>query len=318
MSLKAKNCERVQSKMGKIDIDYQNLHDAFFKFQTKPPLTGFGEVYYEGKEFETSLKAKRPGDHSPELVEALSIPPLAPPPWLISMRRFGPPPTCHSAQWNSHPGGWGKPPLDAYNRPLYGDVFCALPETSDTARKKKPRKLPPDGMQTPSGLATPSGMASVVLTAGAGLETPGFLELRKTTTAPVRDESGNRKTILRVSEETNKRAGAYGGISGVSVSTPGGARDQGTPKPFVQRKACGVDVSLDASELEGLSEEELRRRYDEQSRGSAGVPGQGPGREDFSEMVAKEMAKKRLGVCLEYSSAVGVLFTYRVVSLSSD
>jgi len=124
------------------------------------------------------------------------------------------------------------------------------------------------------------------------------------------------------------------GISGVSVSTPGGARDQGTPKstsshihrPFVQRKACGVDVSLDASELEGLSEEELRRRYDEQSRGSAGVPGQGPGREDFSEMVAKEMAKKRLvqvwrspkGVCLEYSSAVGVLFTYRVVSLSSD
>ncbi len=54
-----------------------------------------------------------------------------------------------------------------------------------------------------------------------------------------------------------------------------------------------MDVSLDASELEGLSEEELRRRYDAQSRGSAGVPGQGPGREDFSDMVAKEMAKKR-------------------------
>ena len=38
--------------------------------------------YYEGKEFETSLKEKRPGDLSPELVEALSIPPLAPPPPL--------------------------------------------------------------------------------------------------------------------------------------------------------------------------------------------------------------------------------------------
>jgi len=61
----------------------------------------------------------------------------------------------------------------------------------------------------------------------------------------------------------------------------------------VQRKAGGVDVSLDVSELEGLSEEELRKRYDAQSRGSAGVPGQGPGREDFSDMVAKEMAKKR-------------------------
>lgn len=49
--------------------------------------------YYEGKEFETQLKHKRPGDLSPELVEALSIPPLAPPPWLISMQRFGPPPS---------------------------------------------------------------------------------------------------------------------------------------------------------------------------------------------------------------------------------
>ena len=29
-----------------------------------------------------------------------------------------------------------------------------------------------------------------------------------------------------------------------------------------QRKANGVDVSLDAAELEGLSEEELRRKYD--------------------------------------------------------
>jgi len=162
MSLKAKTRERVQPKMGKIDIDYQKLHDAFFKFQTKPPLTSFGEMYYEGKEFETSLKEKRPGDLSPELVEALSIPPLAPPPWLISMQRFGPPPSyptlripglnapipegcvffsgtiphvlnCHSAQWGFHPGGWGKPPLDEYNRPLYGDVFGVLPKTNDTA-----------------------------------------------------------------------------------------------------------------------------------------------------------------------------------------
>jgi len=44
MSLKAKTRERVQPKMGKIDIDYQKLHDAFFKHQTKPPLTTFGEV----------------------------------------------------------------------------------------------------------------------------------------------------------------------------------------------------------------------------------------------------------------------------------
>ena len=44
MSLKAKTRERVQPKMGKMDIDYQKLHDAFFKFATKPIVTGFGEM----------------------------------------------------------------------------------------------------------------------------------------------------------------------------------------------------------------------------------------------------------------------------------
>jgi splicing factor 3B subunit 2 len=52
-----------------------------------------------------------------------------------------------------------------------------------------------------------------------------------------------------------------------------------------------VDVSLDASELEGLSEDEIKRKYEAHSRGTAGVPG--AGREDFSDMVAKEMAKKK-------------------------
>lgn len=53
-----------------------------------------------------------------------------------------------------------------------------------------------------------------------------------------------------------------------------------------------MDISIDAAELEGLSEEELRRRYDAQSRGNAGVPGAGRG-EDFSDMVAKEMANRK-------------------------
>ena len=44
MSLKAKTRERVQPKMGKVDIDYQKLHDAFFKHMTKPNTTSFGEM----------------------------------------------------------------------------------------------------------------------------------------------------------------------------------------------------------------------------------------------------------------------------------
>jgi splicing factor 3B subunit 2 len=41
-----------------------------------------------------------------------------------------------------------------------------------------------------------------------------------------------------------------------------------------------------------MSEEELRRRYEQSSRGSAGVPG-AHGKEDFSDMIVKEMHKKK-------------------------
>ena len=43
-SLKAKTRERVQPKMGKINIDYQKLHDAFFKYQVPPKMSRFGEM----------------------------------------------------------------------------------------------------------------------------------------------------------------------------------------------------------------------------------------------------------------------------------
>jgi hypothetical protein len=59
---------------------------------------------------------------------------------------------------------------------------------------------------------------------------------------------------------------------------------------YQQRKANGVDVSIDAEALEGMSEEELRRKYEQGSRGGAGVPG---GREDFSDLVARESAKRK-------------------------
>ncbi|KAI5299642.1 hypothetical protein KEM55_001911 [Ascosphaera atra] len=59
-SLKQKQRERVQPKMGRLDIDYQKLYEAFFRFQTKPELTRFGEIYYEGKEYETNLRHLRP------------------------------------------------------------------------------------------------------------------------------------------------------------------------------------------------------------------------------------------------------------------
>ncbi|KAK5703215.1 hypothetical protein LTR97_004164 [Elasticomyces elasticus] len=136
-SLKSRQRERVAPKMGKLDIDYQKLYSAFFHRQTKPSLTRYGEVYYEGKEYETNLRHLRPGELSEELKEALNMPPGAPPPWLINMQKVGPPPSYPSlrvpglnaappvgAGWGFQPGGYGKPPLDESGRPLWGgDVF---------------------------------------------------------------------------------------------------------------------------------------------------------------------------------------------------
>ncbi len=58
-NLKSKMREKVRPKLGKIDIDYQKLHDAFFKWQTKPRMTSHGDLYYEGKEFEIRWQFKQ-------------------------------------------------------------------------------------------------------------------------------------------------------------------------------------------------------------------------------------------------------------------
>ncbi|VDN34846.1 unnamed protein product [Dibothriocephalus latus] len=73
-TLKTKMREKIRPKMGKVDIDYQKLHDAFFKYQTRPKLTQHGDLYYEGKEFEVKLKEKKPGALSEELRNALGLP----------------------------------------------------------------------------------------------------------------------------------------------------------------------------------------------------------------------------------------------------
>ena len=65
--MKSKMREKLHPKMGKIDVDYQKLHDAFFKYQTKPEMSIHGDLYYEGKEWEVRYKNKRPGNLSEEL-----------------------------------------------------------------------------------------------------------------------------------------------------------------------------------------------------------------------------------------------------------
>jgi len=208
--------------MGKIDIDYQKLHDAFFKWQTKPKLTIHGDLYYEGKEFETRLKEKKPGDLSDELRISLGMPvgPNAhkvPPPWLIAMQRYGPPPSYpnlkipglnspipESCSFGYHAGGWGKPPVDETGKPLYGDVFGTNAAEFQTKTEEEEIDRTPWGELEPSdeesseeeeeeesdedkpdetGFITPAD--SGLITPGgfssvpAGMETPELIELRK-------------------------------------------------------------------------------------------------------------------------------------------
>ncbi|KAF5205688.1 Splicing factor 3b subunit [Thalictrum thalictroides] len=73
--LKLKQRERMQPKMGKMDVDYQVFNDAFFKNKTKPKLTARGDLYYEGKEYEVKLREMKPASMLlRELKEALGVP----------------------------------------------------------------------------------------------------------------------------------------------------------------------------------------------------------------------------------------------------
>lgn len=160
-SAKQKNRSRVNPKMGAIDVDYRTMHDAFFKYQTKPKhLTGFADVYYEGREGEPPKI--QPGQPlSAKLREALGMTlPSSPPPWLINMQRYGLPPSfpglkvpglnaplpdseCH---YGYHPNGWGKPPVDQYQRPLFGGNPFDPPGSKATGEKE-----PEGGMVTSDG-----------------------------------------------------------------------------------------------------------------------------------------------------------------------
>jgi splicing factor 3B subunit 2 len=145
--LKSKLREKMQPKTGKIDIDYQVLHDAFFVYQTKPFMTHHGQLYYEGKEFEAKMVEKKPGDYSEELMQALGMVhgKASPPPWLFAMQRYGPPPSYPSlkvpgvnaplpsgCRYGTREGEWGRAPVNEFGQPMWGgDLFSQVAEDND-------------------------------------------------------------------------------------------------------------------------------------------------------------------------------------------
>ncbi|KAI0832954.1 DUF382-domain-containing protein [Hypoxylon sp. FL0890] len=339
-SLKQKQRERVQPKLGKLDIDYQKLYDAFFRFQSKPQLTRFGEVYYEGKEYETDLRHLRPGELSDTLKEALSIPPGAPPPWLINQQRFGPPPSYPSlripglnapippgAQWGFNPGCYGKPPVDEYNRPLYGgDIFGIMqpsqqgppgepvernlwgelqePEEESEEEEEEEEESEDEevevgaGLQTPSGIETPGGLASSVPTEyGTATESvAGELDLRKSRRGYETEDSMHPRQAYTVIQEKQARAeGFFGSDRVYDLKNAGGDMrvlgqdEDGSRK---RKKPGDVDVSFDPDALEGgISKDEMRRRFEE-SRREEGVGANWRREEGLDEMIANESRKR--------------------------
>lgn len=333
-SLKSKMRERTRPKLGRIDIDYQKLHDAFFKWQTKPQMTKMGELYYEGKELEAQMREKKPGQLSDELRIALGMPvgPNAhkfPPPWLIAMQRYGPQPSYPNLKipglncpipegctFGYHAGGWGKPPVDEYGKPLYGDVFglnaSQMPDVDDESRIERRHwgeigseeeseeesdveeeeeqtqgmagQVPPEGgYVTPApteGFVTPSGITTI-----PGVETPGStIELRK---KRVVDDSSSLAgsetpdqlyTVLQ--EKKVERVGTQ-------FLAPSHVYDISASRKITEPSE-GVEVSLQPEDLEDQSG--LERKYEEQLRKKNLQRMENE--EDFSDMVAEHAAKQ--------------------------
>lgn len=46
-TIKQRMRERVRPKLGRVELDYQVLHDAFFRHQTKPKMTVHGDMYVD-------------------------------------------------------------------------------------------------------------------------------------------------------------------------------------------------------------------------------------------------------------------------------
>ncbi|KAK2138842.1 hypothetical protein NP493_7037g00001 [Ridgeia piscesae] len=214
-AMKAKMRERVRPKLGKIDIDYQKLHDAFFKWQKKPkfPPGGFIRAHSQPP---VHHRIHMPWNNSEKY----------PPPWLIAMQRYGPPPSYpnlkvpglnsqipEGCSFGYHAGGWGKPPVDETGKPLYGDVFGtqtgdfqapvlepevdvqlwgALESDSESEEEsdeeEEEEEADATGLVTPgdAGLVTPSGLTSVPI----GVETPDMIELRKKRIEDAMDQGG--------------------------------------------------------------------------------------------------------------------------------
>ena len=283
---------------------------------------------------QVSLREKKPGVVTDDLRKALGMEVGGAPPWLINMQRYGPPPSYpnlkipglnapipEGATYGFHPGGWGKPPVDEFGRPLYGDVFgTAEPEPEDAVEAPAPRELwgamgdeddeeeedeseeEEDGddqsalgedeisagissvSSVPSGLATPDQI-NLRKETGGGLATPLSSSGVDTPDSVAHGAPPSQQQLYQVISQREAKVGGAAFGSSHTYNLPG---QGGSGKP-ASGKPGGVELALDPSELEKLDEGALKARYDAQRRADreATAP------EDVSDILAEHERKRR-------------------------
>eukprot|EP00899_Mesostigma_viride_P020710 jgi/Mesvir1/28640/Mv15065-RA.1 len=327
--MKQKQREKMQPKMNKMDIDYQVLHDAFFRFQTKPKLTEHGDAYYEGKEFEPVMVKKTPGEISEELRAALGMPEGHPPPWLINMQRYGPPPAYpalkipglnapipEGASFGYHVGGWGKPPVDEFGRPLYGDVFAAgddeddqkqavdkepwgeLHESEEEEEEEESEEEEEDELgedEMAAGMASVDSMSSMP----SGVQTPDVIDLRKAGRKEGEDEAPPPLFHVLETRESHVGEGDLMGtahtyvVPGAKKAAAAAGAAAGAPAKDKAREKDRVDITLRPEELEGLDDTQLASKYKAARTAEMAAQQQEKSALDFSDMVAEDAAKRK-------------------------
>jgi splicing factor 3B subunit 2 len=331
-SLKQKQRERVQPKMGKMDVDYTKLYEAFFRFQTKPELTRYGEVYYEGKEYETDLKHLRPGELGEELLEALNMTAGMPPPWLINQQRYGPPPSYPAlkipglnaplpagAQWGFHAGGFGKPPVDEQGHPLFGgDIYGAparqeyqqlgepvektiwgeLQQPEEESEEEDEEEDEDEDEEEDDNQPEASGISSVAPSEFSGVQSVGGeFTLKKQHHGTDADENHPRSAYQVLPEQATRTQGFFGSDRVYDLTAAKANANVpllGSEENRRKRKVGDVDVSVDvdALEREDKLSKEEIQKKYERERREQANPWGGVDQDDLSSMIAEESRKR--------------------------
>jgi len=220
-----------------------------------------------------------------------------------------------------HPGGWGKPPVDEFGRPLYGDVFGtaeADPEEheevgvpkerwgvmdSDEEEEEEEDDEDEDGVALDDGASMTedemnAGISSVTSTTPSGLATPDSVHLRKmipdgqttpsgqstTTGINTPDSVGGPPPPQQLYQVLEQQSSKVGG------SAFGSSHTYSVPKAGGKAVAKGgVEVALDPAELERLDEGALKAKYNElrAAEAEANAP------EDVSDIIEEQERKRR-------------------------